>query len=138
MPSGVFIGFDFGFRRIGVAVGQKLTLTASPLNPLSAQQGIPQWHQIQQLIKQWHAEALIVGLPRCIDERPLYTTKAAERFADQLQQRFHLPVHLVDERLTTVEARAHLFEQGGYKKIKKTSVDSIAACIILEQWLGQQ
>lgn len=136
MPSdGVFLGFDFGYKRIGVAVGQRLTCSASPLTTLDAKMGVPDWNVIQKIIAQWSPQALIVGLPTCIDDSALYTTAAAKRFAKQLRKQFALPVHLVDERLSTVEARGQLFEQGGYRKIKKTEVDSIAACIILEQWL---
>lgn len=136
MPSnGVFLGFDFGYKRIGVAVGQRLTCSASPLTTLDAKMGVPDWNVVQKIIAQWSPQALIVGLPTCIDDSALYTTSAAKRFAKQLRKQFALPVHLVDERLSTVEARGQLFEQGGYRKIKKTEVDSIAACIILEQWL---
>lgn len=135
MPDGVFLGFDFGYKRIGVAVGQRLTGSASPLSTLNATHGIPHWDQIQLLINQWRPQAIIVGLPTCIDDKEQYTTSAARGFARQLRKRFSLPVHLVDERLSTVEARAYLFEHGGYKKIKRTEVDSIAACVILEQWL---
>lgn len=135
MLEGVYIGFDFGYKRIGVAVGQRLTGSASPLITLEAKQGIPNWDTIQKLLNEWHPLALIVGLPTCIDDTELYTTAAARGFARQLRKRFSLPVHLVDERLSTVEARSHLFEKGGYRKIKKTEIDTIAACIILEQWL---
>lgn len=137
MPSGVYLGFDFGYKRIGIAVGQRLTCSASPLATIDAKSGTPDWNVIQKIITQWNPQALIVGLPTCIDNSELYTTSAARRFAKQLHKRFALPVHLVDERLSTVEARGHLFEQGGYRKIKKTEVDSIAACVILEQWLQQ-
>ncbi len=136
MPNGVYIGFDFGYKRIGAAVGQRLTCSASPLPTLDAKQGVPNWSSIQKLIDAWSPEALIVGIPTCIDGSELYTTAAARRFAKQLRKQFTLPVHLVDERLSTVEARGQLFEQGGYRKIKKTEVDGIAACIILEQWLN--
>lgn len=135
MPSPVYLGFDFGFKRIGVAVGQLLTCSASPLATLNAQMGVPDWNSIAKLITQWVPQALIVGLPTCINGNKLYTTSAARRFAKELHQRFVLPVHLVDERLTTVAAREQLFAQGGYRKIKKSEVDSIAACVILEQWL---
>lgn len=138
MPEGIYLGFDFGFKRIGVAVGQKLTGSASPLTTLEAKQGVPHWDQIKKHIDQWRPQALVVGLPTCIDDSELYTTSAARRFAKQLKKQFALPVFMVDERLSTVEARAHLFAQGGYRKIKKTEVDSIAACIILEQWLQHQ
>lgn len=135
MSKGVFLGFDFGYKRIGVAVGQSITAQAQPLKPLQAQQGIPNWMQVKQLIQQWGPQALIVGIPCCIDDKPLYTTDAAHRFADRLADKFSLPIYRVDERLTTVEARSKLFAQGGYRKLKAVSVDSIAACLILEQWL---
>lgn len=136
MPEGVYLGFDFGFKRIGVAVGQRLTCSATPLATLAARQGIPDWKDVEKLITQWRPDALIVGFPTCIDDTELYTTEAARRFAKKLAKLCHLEVHLVDERLSTVEARSYLFERGGFKKIKKTEVDSIAACIILEQWLN--
>ena len=135
MPEGVYIGFDFGYKRIGLAVGQRLTSSASPLTTLDAKLGVPNWDAIQKIINEWRPQALIVGLPTCIDDKELYTTAAARGFARQLRRRFFLPVHLVDERLSTVEARANLFAEGGYRKIKRTEIDSIAACIILEQWL---
>ncbi len=135
MPEGVYLGFDFGYKRIGVAVGQRLTGSASPLSTLDAKLGVPNWDNIQQLIQQWRPHALIVGFPTCIDGTEQYTSAASRGFARQLRKRFALPVHLVDERLSTRAAREHLFETGGYRKIKKSEVDSIAACIILEQWL---
>ena len=135
MLKGTFLGFDFGFKRIGVAVGQQLTNTATPLSTIDAKMGVPDWNVIEKLIKQWEPQALILGIPTCIDGSELYTTSAARRFAKQLKKHFSLPVHLVDERLSTVEARDLLFKEGGYRKIKKTEIDGIAACIILEQWL---
>lgn len=135
MPSSVYIGFDFGYKRIGVAVGQRLTCSATPLSTIHAKLGVPDWSVVQKVISQWNPHALIVGIPTCIDGSELYTTSASRRFAKQLRKHFALPVHLVDERLSTMEARGQLFEQGGYRKIKQTEVDSIAACVILEQWL---
>lgn len=135
MPDGVYIGFDFGYKRIGVAVGQKLTCSASPLVTINAQAGVPDWNSVAKILADWTPQALIVGFPTCIDGKALYTTAAARKFAKELRKRFALPVHLVDERLSTVEARGQLFALGGYKKIKQTAVDSIAACVILEQWL---
>lgn len=135
MSCGIYLGFDFGYKRIGVAVGQQLTRSASPLTTLDAKLGVPDWAIVTKLINQWRPTALIVGLPTCIDGKEQYTTQAARDFAHQLHTRFEKPVHLVDERLSTKEARSHLFANGGFKKIKQTEVDSIAACIILEQWL---
>ena len=135
MPDGIYIGFDFGYKRIGVAVGQQLTGSASPLTTLDAKQGVPDWTLVEKLMNQWRPTALIVGLPTCIDGTEQYTTAGSRGFARQLRKRFERPVHLVDERLSTIEARAHLFNAGGFRKIKQSEVDSIAACVILEQWL---
>ncbi len=135
MPDGIYLGFDFGCKRIGVAVGQQLTGSASPVTTLEAKQGIPQWELITKLITEWKPKALVVGLPTCIDGSELYTTGLARRFAKQLRKHTSLTVHLVDERLSTVEARSQMFEQGGFRKLKKSEIDCIAACILLEQWL---
>lgn len=135
MPNEFFLGFDFGYKRIGVAVGQRVTCSASPLSTIMAKQGIPDWAAVQKIINQWNPKALIVGLPTCIDDTELYTTTAARRFAKHLRKHCALPVYLVDERLSTIEAREQLFAQGGYRKLKNSEVDSIAACVILEQWL---
>jgi putative holliday junction resolvase len=135
MPEPVFMGFDFGLKRIGVAIGQRLTGRATPLATLHAVGGVPDWNKVSELFRQWRPCALIVGLPTALDGTELYTTKLAEKFAEQLKTVSELPVHLVDERLSTVEARSQLFEMGGYRKLKKSEIDSLAACIILEQWL---
>ncbi len=135
MPEGVLLGFDFGFKRIGVAVGSFLTGRANPLSTVAAQAGIPHWPAIDEHIRKWKPQALVVGIPTCVDDSELYTTPAAKGFATALKKRYQLPVHRVDERMTTVEARAQLFSEGGYRKLKRTEIDSIAACLILEQWL---
>ncbi len=135
MPDEVYIGFDFGYKRIGMAVGQKITSKASPLATINANHGVPDWQAVQKTINDWRPCALIVGIPTCIDGSEQYTTKPAQKFAKSLEKKFSLPVYLVDERLSTIEARERLFAVGGYKKIQKSAVDSIAACVILEQWL---
>lgn len=135
MPDGLYLGFDFGYKRIGVAIGQSLTKSASPVTTLAAKSGVPTWSEIAALLKKWRPLGLVVGLPTKIDGQEQYTTQAARNFAQQLTERFALPVHLVDERLTTVAAREELYTQGGYRKLQQSQVDSFAACIILEQWL---
>ncbi len=135
LEDGIYLGFDFGYKRIGVAVGQRLTASASPLSTLGATGGVPSWDVLQSLLRQWRPCGLVVGYPTCIDGSEQYTTSAARGFARQLRKRFQLPVFLVDERLSTVEARAQIFAEGGYRKLKRTEIDSIAACVILEQWL---
>lgn len=136
MPNDqTLLGFDFGLKHIGIAVGQTLTHTAQPLTSLKAEKGIPNWDEIKTLIANWRPQALVVGIPLNMDgtEQPL--THAAERFAEALEKNFALPVHRVDERLSSVEARAHLFEHGGYKALQKKAIDSMAAKLILETWL---
>ncbi len=131
------IGFDFGMKRIGMAVGQSISNTASPLSTLSARDGVPNWQDLERVLKDWHPNTLVVGLPKKIDGTEQHTTFAAKKFAKKLK-RYQLPIHLVDERLTTVEARALAFEQGGYQQLKQSQIDSLAAVLIVEQWLMEQ
>jgi len=135
--SATFLAFDFGMKRIGVAVGQSLTATANPLPYLKARDGIPHWEEIQTLINEWRPSALIVGIPLNMDGSEQQLTFCARKFSSRLKQKFHLPVHGVDERLSTIEARSQLFEKSGYKSLKKGYVDSIAAKLILEDWLSR-
>lgn len=133
----ILLGFDFGMKRIGVAVGQTVTKTARPLTTLKANQGVPQWDMLNKLIKIWHPDGLIIGIPLNMDgtEQPL--TLAARNFAQSLQTRYQLPVYEMDERLSTKDARERLFEQGGFKALQNGQVDSVAAQLILQNWLAQ-
>ena len=135
--SETFLGFDFGTKSIGVAVGQRITGTARPLPALKAQDGKPDWNVIEKLLKEWQPEAVIVGLPLNMDgtEQPL--TARARNFANKIHGRFGVQIPLHDERLSTVEARAGLFEQGGFRALNKGSVDSASAVIILESYFEQ-
>ena len=134
-PLRTLLGFDFGTKRIGIAVGQTVTRTARPLGVIKATEGIPQWDTLDQFIKAWQPDALVVGVPLNMDgtEQPL--TQAARRFADSLREYFKLPVYEMDERLTSVSAREYVFSRGGYKALKDTQIDSIAAQLILQNWL---
>ena len=131
----MILGFDWGAKRIGVAVGNALLNQATPLKTLSAREGIPDWKLIEHLIKEWKPEVLVVGVPLDMDGKNLTTTDRAKNFCAHLQEKFRLPVQPVDERLTTVEARQQLFDEGGYRKIQSSQVDSYAAKLIVEQWL---
>lgn len=130
----VLLGFDFGMKRIGVAVGQTLLKKATPLMTLAAKSGQPDWLIIAKLIKEWGVNALVVGIPINIDGTSQTVTEDAKKFSQALHTHFNLPVYEVDERLTTKEARQRVFEQGGYKQLQKEQIDSIAAKLILEQW----
>lgn len=135
MPRVVVLGFDWGSKRIGVAVGNDLLNQATPLKTLPAKAGVPDWNRVKQYIHEWKPKVLVVGVPLDIEGKSLPTTEKAKAFCQQLKERFELPVHPVDERLTTVEARQQLFDEGGYRKIQSSQVDSYAAKLIVEQWL---
>ncbi|ORM66374.1 Holliday junction resolvase RuvX [Pantoea rodasii] len=134
MASETLLGFDFGTTSIGVAVGQQLTGTARALTAIKAQDGIPNWNLIEKLLKEWQPNYVVVGLPLNMDgtEQPL--TDRARKFANRLHGRFGVRVEMQDERLSTVEARADLFERGGFRALQKGQVDSQSAVIILEDW----
>jgi putative holliday junction resolvase len=123
------LGFDFGTRRIGVAVGQHITGTATALTTLAAQDGQPDWAEIARLIDTWRPDALVIGLPLALDGGHSEVTRAAERFARRLHGRFRLPVHLHDERLSS-HAAEHWGEAG-----TRQDIDAQAARIILQDWL---
>jgi putative holliday junction resolvase len=129
------VGFDFGSKYIGVAVGQTSPCLAQPLTSLTVKKGDLPWQQIEHLIQIWSPDALVVGIPLNMDGSEQPITNLAREFLMELKNRFQLPVFPVDERLTTVEARSRLFAVGGYKALKKKSIDSIAAQLIVEMWL---
>lgn len=130
---GVLLGFDYGSHKIGVAVGQTLTRTATPLTTLGLVRQRPDWDGIGALLAEWRPEALVVGHPFEMSDREADNAPAAKRFARQLHGRFRLPVHLADERLTSRSA----WEMLGDAAAKDvTRVDAFAAKLILETWLN--
>lgn len=129
------MGFDFGTRSIGVATGQEITSTASPLTSLKANDGIPDWAQIEKILKEWQPDLLIVGLPLNMDGTEQEMTQRARKFGQRLHGRFGFQVEFKDERLTTTDAKARLFEHGGYRALGKSRVDAVSAQLILESWM---
>lgn len=129
------IAFDFGMKSIGLAIGQAITSTASPLPAIKAQDGIPNWDNLAGLITQWQPDALLVGLPLNMDGTEQPITANVKRFVGRLKHKYNLPVFLHDERLSTVDAKAKLFELGGFKKLSKGKVDSVSAVLIYESWV---
>lgn len=128
------LAFDYGEKHIGVAVGQTLTGTANPLQSIRVANSHPDWPAISRIVKTWQPDALVVGLPLNMDGTEQAVTRRARRFGNQLLGRYRLPVHLVDERLTTREARNRLAWAG------RAGDDDhpIAAQIILESWLNER
>lgn len=135
----LLLGFDFGTRQIGVAVGQTLTRQARPLCNLNARDGIPQWEQIAALLAEWQPQALVVGLPLNMDGSPSDMSLRAKKFANRLHGRYGLPVHTHDERLTTFEAKGERMRQGDFSRnFRDDPVDALAASLLLQGWLEAQ
>lgn len=140
------LAFDYGNRRTGVAVGNTLTGTASPLVTLHSRTGDPDWPRIEQLIREWQPDLLVVGIPGGQgDAAPNASTQALRRriggFCRALESRFGLPVQTVDETLSSAEAYAHLRRQraGGLRPtLTKGDVDRTAAALLLETWMLDQ
>lgn len=135
--SGILMGFDFGFRRIGVAIGQTMTGTASALVTVShADQ--PDWQTIDKLVSEWHPAGMVVGLPLNSVGDETDMSAAARKFAAELEQRYGRPIHFVDERLTSVAAGAQFVQarsEGRARRKDASKLDAMAAKIILENWL---
>lgn len=135
MKPQTFLGFDFGEKYIGVAVGRLPTRLAQPIETLAASRGEPDWTRVSRLIEAWQPDAFVVGLPLNMDDSENALTQAARRFGNRLRGRYNLPVHMVDERLTSVTARQDLIEAGVTPKRLKSKVDKLAAQTILQAFL---
>jgi len=126
--SALLMGFDFGTGKIGIAVGQTVTKTASALTIIRARDGKPDWNQLDALVKEWQPTLFVVGLPLNMDDSISEMAEAAERFARRLEGRYQIPYAMMDERLTSFEARESSTEE---------EIDAIAAQLILESFMNQ-
>ncbi|BCD98008.1 Holliday junction resolvase RuvX [Marinagarivorans cellulosilyticus] len=134
---GYIIGFDYGLKNIGVAIGQSITRTASEQPSLAARDGIPNWEQVEKLLKEWKIDTAIVGLPLNMDGTDSELSTRTKKFANRLHGRFGITVHMMDERLSTREAKAEAAERGHKGNYGQNPIDAIAARLILESWLNQ-
>lgn len=138
----VVVAFDYGLRRIGVAVGDTLTRTARPLAAhvvSAAGMSEHDWRSLETEVLKAGARQLVVGCPYNVDGTSGPMTELARRFAKTLGDRLKLPVHLVDERYSSLEAEAVLRDQrsaGERRRFDKPVIDSTAATIVLERWLS--
>jgi len=128
------LGFDFGTKRIGIAIGQEVTATANPLITISAVKHKPDWESISKIIKEWQPDLFVVGLPVHMDGSEQPMTQAAKRFSNQLNGRYQIPVALMDERLSSDEAESILKEQSGFTD--KAQIDMMSAQLILQSWMS--
>ncbi|QYJ74272.1 MULTISPECIES: Holliday junction resolvase RuvX [Shewanella] len=132
------MGFDFGTKSIGIAVGQSITGSANPLTSVKAVDGIPNWEDIGKLINEWKPDLLVIGLPLNMDGTEQEMTQRARKFANRLNGRFGVKIATQDERLTTADAKARLFEFGGFKALTKGQVDAVSAVLIVESYFENQ
>ncbi len=125
------LGFDYGSKKIGVAVGQSITGQATPLEVIPARQQKPDWGRIEKLIKTWQPRYLIVGIPWREDASASPVTAAAQRFSRQLEGRFNVTTKTINEYLSSYEAAERVGS-------KSQPLDAWAAQVILETWFGEQ
>jgi putative Holliday junction resolvase len=138
-PVEAVLAFDFGLRRIGIAAGDTLTGTAAPRSAALVTRTGPDWPAIAREVNALKPRRLIVGAPYNVDGTPGALAPAARRFANELEHRFELPVSMVDERWSSLEAGTALKARradGGRRRIRREDVDSAAAAVILERWLA--
>jgi putative holliday junction resolvase len=134
-----FLGFDYGGKFIGVAVGSTHSGQAQTLATVRVSANkTPDWSHITRLIDQWRPDALVVGLPLNMDGSEQAMTRAARAFGDRLKERYNLPIHMVDERLTTRAAKDVLYAQGIAGTRQKRHLDEVAAQTILQSFLNGQ
>ena len=138
-PPETIIAFDFGLRRIGMAVGQSVTQSASPLGTVTCSDGAPDFGSIDAIVAEWHPARLVVGMPMHADGSPSEMQASVRAFIDLLA-RYGLPIDTIDERYTSVEAEAVLKNAraaGSRGRIRKEDVDAAAAVLIAERYLAR-
>jgi putative Holliday junction resolvase len=135
--TGTVLAFDFGEKRIGVAVGESLLRQAHPLTVIHGEGNVERFSAIAKLIEEWRPVSLLVGLPVALDGTPHAMTARCTRFANQLRGRFGLSVDYADERLSSVEAEDRLRAAGHDARRAKANVDAVAAQLILQCYFDQ-
>lgn len=136
-PIQTVLAFDYGLRQIGVAVGNCLLGSSQALPILRAKDGTPDWHALEQRVKEWLPDLLIVGDPLNMDGSAGVMSPRAHKFARRLHGRLGLPVELCDERLSSVEAKTRLRDDGHRGNYRAQPADSVAAALILETWMRE-
>lgn len=138
LSSDAYLGFDFGNKKIGIAVGYADTGIASPLQTLRSLNQVPDWDAIGKLIAEWRPLGLVVGISRQQDGSDNIVTPRMQKFCRQLNGRYNLPVHQIDETLTTFAAKQLLFDDLKVSAGKLWAVqDQLAAQLILQSWFNE-
>jgi putative Holliday junction resolvase len=134
VESGTVLAFDFGERRIGIAVGEHLINSANPLTTIDNESNEVRFATITQLINEWQPKLLVVGLPLSLDGSETEVTQLCKKFARRLNGRFNLPVIMIDERYSSTEASQLLNESGIKGRAQKAMLDQVAAQTILRSY----
>ncbi len=135
--TGTVMAFDFGEKRIGVAIGETLLKTAHAHSTIDSEVNDVRFAEIAQLITEWQPKLLIVGLPTYLDGEPHILTQLSQKFAQRLEGRFNLPVMMIDERLSSAEAAQHLSGAGIKGRAQKPLIDAVAAQVILQSYFNR-
>jgi len=130
----MIMAFDFGTQKMGMAVGQSLIESANPLALFPMKDGIPNWDDLLKIVKQYQPTLFLVGLPLNMDDTESELSTRARKFARRLRHQTNIETLMVDERLTTREARDELDHYQAQGRGKKLSADSIAAALFIESW----
>lgn len=133
------LGFDYGARTIGVAVGNLYTDTAHAAGTIKNSPKGPDWLSCDAIFSQWQPDTLLVGLPLTMNGEEQASSRAARAFAAMLEQRYRLPIELVDERLSSVAASERFAQQRSHGQVRRkraVDIDALAACVIVESWLN--
>jgi putative Holliday junction resolvase len=138
---GICIAFDYGTKRIGLAIGDARLKSARPLSTVRNQHGAVDWHAITALVDEWQPTALVVGWPLDENGEEQAIIAHVRGFINRLTTQYQLPVHKMDERFSSIAAAEAIREmrQSGQRKRKSThaDVDEVAAALILESWFAQ-
>ena len=128
------MAFDFGTQKMGMAIGQSTIESSNPLPLFTMKDGIPDWDKLLKVVKEWQPTLFLVGLPLNMDDSESELSARARKFARRLRHQTNIQTWMVDERLTTREARDELDHYQAQGRGKKLSADSIAAALLIESW----
>jgi len=141
IPDGVWLGIDFGQKRIGLAKGSTLLGTAEPLSAMRNINGTPEWETLDAIVAEWQPVGFVIGLPLDADGDVQEITRIAQGFGKRCAKRYELPIQWMDERYSSMQASETLAQlrQSGQrpKRTRKEDVDTLAAALILERWFAR-
>lgn len=128
------MAFDFGTQKFGIAIGQKMIESVNPLPLFKVRDGIPDWQQLYKIIQEWQPDLFLVGLPLNMDDTESELSLRAKKFARRLQHQTNILTYMIDERLSTREARQQLQHYQAQGQAKRLNADSLVAGLLIETW----